>query len=161
MTTTPFDDHIAFDRRWSHCDPTTKHALAEADPLLFVADHIPSGERREGSVAVALSSHDGQSALMVVSDAPVQPPDIECLALLSNAIERSGGGVRTLGIVHHRRGGHGITDLDRRWALALTAVCTAFDIRPLGVLARLYTGDIVRVPLPDVLPSDYFDALES
>lgn len=67
------------------------------------------------------------------------------------------GGVRTLGIVHHRRGSRGIAD--RRWALALKAMCTAFDIEPLGVMARLYGGELVRVPLPEVLPTNYCGAM--
>lgn len=44
--------------------------------------------------------------------------------------------------------------------LALTAVTRAFEIEPLGVMARLFTGELVTVPLPDVLPSDYLDHME-
>jgi len=35
----------------------------------------------------------------------------------------------------------------------------AFNIEPMGVIARLYGGTLVRVPLPEVLPSDYFEAM--
>lgn len=159
MTTTPFDDPIAFDRRWVKANPEAKAALTKDDPLLFLADHISIDDRREGSVALALISRDGQSTLAVIPDGPEQPSDLECLAFLGNSIEKIPGGVRTLGIVHHRRGSRGIADVDRRWALALKAVCTAFDIEPMGIIARLYGGELVRVPLPDVLPSDYFEAI--
>lgn len=64
-----------------------------------------------------------------------------------------------MGFVHHRRGGLGVTDTDRRWALALRAVCDAFDIRPFGVIARLYAGELEHVPVPSLLPADYFDEL--
>lgn len=30
----------------------------------------------------------------------------------------------------------------------------------MGVFARLYGGELVRVPLPEVLPSDYFEAMD-
>ena len=159
MTRTPFDDPIAFDRRWVKANPEAKAALTEADPLLFLADHISIYDRREGSVALAITSRNGQSTLAVIPDGPPQPSDMECLALLGNAIERIPGGVRTFGIVHHRRGSRVVADVDRRWALALKAVCTAFDIEGLGVMARLYGGELVRVPLPGVLPEDYFEAL--
>lgn len=159
MTTTPFDDPTAFDRRWVKANPEAKASLTQAEPLLFIADHISIADRREGAVALALIARDGQSTLAVVPDAPPQPSDMECLALLGNSIERIPGGVRSLGLVHHRRGSRGIADIDRRWALALKAVCTAFDIESLGVMARLYSGELVRVPLPDVLPADYFEAM--
>lgn len=116
MTTTPFDDPIAFDRRWTRVQPHARSLRAQAEPLLFIADHISIYDRREGSVAVALTFHDGQSTMIVVPDGPP-----------------------------HR---------------ALTAVTRAFEIEPLGVMARLFTGELVTVPLPDVLPSDYLDHME-
>lgn len=160
MTKTPFDDPIAYDRRWVKANSEAKAALTASEPLLFLADHISTYDRREGCVALALIPHDGQPTLAVVPVAPAQPSDLECLAFLGNSIETIPGGVHTLGIVHHRRGSRGICDVDRRWALALTAVCTAFDIEPLGVMARLHSGELVRVPLPDVLPEDYLEAMD-
>lgn len=159
MTTTPFDDPLAFDRNWLKADPQAKESLAKADPLLFVADHISSYDRKEGAVALAVTSCDGQPTLIVVPDGPNQPSDAQCLTLLGNAIERTPSGVRSLGVVHHRRGSSALGDVDQRWALALKAVCTAFDIESLGVMARLYSGELVRVPLPDVLPADYLEAM--
>ena len=159
MTKTPFDDPIAFDRNWFKADPQAKDSLAKADPLLFVADHISIHDRKEGAVALSVTSRDGQSTLIVVPDGPTHPSDAQCLALLGNAIERTPSGVRALGIVHHRRGLNAVCDVDQRWALALKAVSTAFDIEVLGVMARLYSGELVRVPLPDVLPADYFEGM--
>ncbi len=160
MTTTPFDDPIAFNRRWTRVQPQARSMRAQAEPLLFIADHISICDRREGSVAVALTFDDGQSTMIVVPDGPPNPSDADCLVLLDTAIERSPSDVRSLGIVHHRRGTRAIADVDRRWALALTAVTRVFEIEPLGVMARLFTGDLVTVPLPDVLPSDYLDHME-
>lgn len=160
MTTTPFDDPIAFDRNWLKADPQAKESLAKADPLLFVADHISSYDRKEGAVALAVTSRDGQSTLIVVPDAPAQPSDAQCLALLGNAVERTPSGVHALGIVHHRRGSRAVSHVDKRWALALKAVSTAFDIEALGVMARLYSGEVVRVPLPEMLPVDYFEGMD-
>lgn len=159
MTRTPFDDPTAYDRRWVKASPEAKASLSKSDPLLFLADHISVCDRRQGSVALALVAQNGQSTLAIIPDGPEWPSDMECLALLGNSIEKIPGGVRSLGIVHHRRGARSIADVDRRWALALKAVCTAFDIEPLGIIARLYGGQLVRVPLPDVLPSDYFEAM--
>ena len=73
MTRTPFDDPIAFDRRWVKANPEAKAALTEADPLLFLADHISIYDRREGSVALAITSRDGQSTLAVIPDGPPAP----------------------------------------------------------------------------------------
>lgn len=159
MTKTPFDDHAAFNRLWIDSDRQTRDSLIKADPLLFIADHISSYDRKEGAIALAITALDGQSTLAVVPDGPPNPSDMECLALLDTAIERTPSGVRSLGLVHHRRGSSAVCDVDRRWALALKAISTAFDIEPMGVIARLYSGEIVRVPLPEVLPADYLEAM--
>ena len=159
MTTTPFDDPIAFDRRWGHLDPAARTALADADPLMFLADHLPVADRREGCIAIAVRCGEGPSPLIVIPDGPANPTDVECATVIGLAYERLNGDVTSIGIVHHRRGGVGITDVDRRWALALRAVCEAFSIEPLGVMARLRSGAVVRVPLPDVLPADYIEGL--
>lgn len=159
MTTTPFDDPIAFDRRWGRLDATARATLADADPLMFLADHLPVADRREGSIAIAVQCGEGPSPLIVIPDGPANPTDVECATVIGLAYERLGSDVTRIGIVHHRRGGVGITDVDRRWALALRAVCDAFSIEPLGVMARLRSGALVRVPLPEVLPGDYIDSL--
>ena len=155
MTTTPFDDPTAFDRRWANVDSRAIGKLASADPLLFIADHIQVSDRREGTVAVALRLFAGQSSMLVVPDAPPNPSDAQCLTLLGQAIEGSPNPACALGVVHHRRGSSVVSDSDRRWALALKAVSMAFDVEPLGVMARLYDGGLVRVPVPDELPVDY------
>lgn len=104
---------------------------------------------------------------MCIPDAPPDPSDTDCLALLGKAIQGvadpdadqgAGHTVRALGIVHHRLGRRGVADSDRRWALALKAVSLAFGIEPIGVMARLYDGCLVRVDVPHVLPGDYLPA---
>ena len=159
MRRTPFDDHIAFNRRWGNPDSSSWKALADADPLLFVADHISSRDRREGSVALALTRWDEPSMLIAIPDAPRDPSDRDCLTAIGAAVERTSGRIRDMGIVHHRRGGVGITDVDRRWALALKVVSIAFDFSPIGVMARLHSGGLVRVALPEVVPEDYMEGV--
>jgi hypothetical protein len=159
MTTTPFDDPIAFNRRWGSLDASARTALADSDPLMFLADHLPVADRREGCIAIAVQCGQGPSPLIVIPDGPAHPTDVQCATVIGTAYERLNSDATGLGIVHHRRGGVGITDTDRRWALALRAVCDAFSIEPLGVMARLRSGALVRVPLPDVLPGDYIDGL--
>lgn len=155
MTPTPFDDYAAFDRRWSDSD--RRHALAEADPLLFVADHIPSRDRRAGSIALCILPIDGPSTLALIPDGPLIPSDTDCLMLLSRAA--AGGNLRGLGVVHHRLGGPDVTDVDRRWALALKATSLALDFEPIGILARLHSGELVHVDVPDVLPAEYLSTI--
>jgi hypothetical protein len=130
MTTTPFDDPIAFHRRWGHPDVSHLHALATSDPLLFAADHVMSGDRRVGSVALCVALRQGPTGLICIPDAPPDPTDTDCLALLGTAIQGVSDpdadhgahhAVRALGIVHHRLGRRGASDSDRRWALALKA----------------------------------------
>ena len=167
MTITPFDDPIAFHRRWGHPDVSHLHALATSDPLLFAADHVMSGDRRVGSVALCVALRQGPTGLICIPDAPPDPTDTDCLALLGTAIQGVSDpdadqgthhAVRALGIVHHRLGRRGASDSDRRWALALKAMSLAFGIEPIGVMARLYDGSLVRVDVPDVLPGDYLPA---
>lgn len=159
MTTTPFDDHTGFDRRWGHPDRSRMHALADADPLLFAADHISIYDRRVGSVALCILLQRGPSAIACIPDGPPDPADTDCLVLIGNAVMRMGEEVRAMGVVHHRVGGTHVTDLDRRWALALKAASMALDFEPIGVLARLYSGALVRVPIPTVLPAEYMGDL--
>ena len=153
MTHTPFDDLDAFDRRWS--DRSRIRALADADPLLFVADHVMSVDRREGTVALHIATDHGPPALMVITDCPPDPRDRDCSVLLSSAVSGIPEAVRALGLVHHRLGGPDVSDLDRRWAEALKAASYAHGFEPIGVIARLYDGSLVRVPVPEVLPEDY------
>ena len=155
MTHTPFDDLDAFDRRWS--DRSRMRALADADPLLFVADHVMSVDRREGTVALHIATDHGPPTLLVIPDGPPDPRDRDCAVLLSNVVSGIPDAVSALGLVHHRLGGPDVSDLDRRWAEALKAASYAHGFEPIGVIARLYDGSLVRVPVPEVLPEDYAD----
>jgi len=155
MAHTPFDDLDAFDRRWS--DRSRIRALADADPLLFLADHVLSGDRREGAIALHISLADGETVLAIISDGPPNPCDRDCALVLVNASAGMPETVTAMGVVHHRLGGPGVSDLDRRWAEALKAVSCAHGFEPIGVIARLYDGSLVRVPVPEVLPEDYAD----
>ena len=155
MTHTPFDDLDAFDLRWS--DRTRIRELSEADPLLFVADHVMSVDRREGTVALHIATDHGPPTLLVIPDGPPDPRDRDCSVLLSSVVSGIPEAVRALGLVHHRLGGPDVSDLDRRWAEALKAASYAHGFEPIGVIARLYDGSLVRVPVPEVLPEDYAD----
>jgi len=150
MTHTPFDDLDAFDRRWS--DSSRMRALADADPLLFVADHVMSVDRREGTVALHIATEHGPPTLLVIPDGPPDPRDRDCAVLLSNVVSGTPEAVSALGLVHHRLGGPNVSDLDRRWAEALKAVSCAHGFEPIGVIARLYDGSLVRVPVPESCP---------
>lgn len=155
MTHIPFEDTLAFDARWS--DQGRMRELAAADPLLFAADHVMLADRSEGSIALHVALRDGPSTLACITGGPKDPPDRDCVAVLGDAVHRLGGRVTEMGVVHHRLGGPGVTDLDRRWAEALKAASMAFGFRPLGVMARLYDGSLVRIDVPPFLPEDYID----
>ena len=154
-----FDDPGAFRRRWSHLSPAQLRAESLRDPLLFAADHISIYDRRVGSVALCILLQRGPSAIACIPDGPPDPADTDCLVLIGNAVMRMGEEVRAMGVVHHRVGGTHVTDLDRRWALALKAASMALDFEPIGVLARLHSGALVRVPIPTVLPAEYMGDL--
>ena len=159
MTPTPFDDPDRFEQRWGHISPDERHSLADADPLLFVADHMSTHDRRVGSLALCMLPVGSPPTLAVIPDGPPLPRDEDCLMLLGNVAELMGANLRGLGVVHHRLGSTEITDVDRRWALALRASSLALGFDAIGVLARLYTGEIVRVGIPDVLPADYLSTV--
>ena len=38
-------------------------------------------------------------------------------------------------------------------------VSIAFDFSPIGVMARLHSGGLVRVALPQVVPEDYMEGV--
>ena len=142
-----YDDPHAYHRRWDRLDPDAVHRAAERDPLLFVADHVSTADRRAGSVAVHVRTHEGASMMILIADGPAEPTDEECVACLATVVERIGcDAVRALGVVHHRRGRPHIVDHDRRWQSALDDVCRYYAIEQVGVLARTESGAIVRPP---------------
>ena len=146
MTSRPaYDDPHAYHRRWERLDPEAVHRAAESDPLLFVADHVSTADRRAGSVAVHVRRHGGAPMMILIADGPVDPIDDDCVTRLATVVERIGKeGVAALGVVHHRRGRTHVVDLDRRWQRALDDVCHYYDIDEVGVLARTESGAIIR-----------------
>jgi len=148
-----YDDPHAYYRRWERLDPEAVHRAAESDPLLFVADHVSTADRRDGSVAVHVRTHGGAPLLILIADGPVDATDEECVACLATVVERIGKeSVAELGVVHHRRGRTHLVDLDRRWQRALDDVCRYYDIDGVGVLARTESGAIVRPTVPRIAP---------
>ena len=141
-----YDDPHAYHRRWDRLDPDQLHAAADRDPLLFVADHVPCTDRRDGALAIHVGTDDGGSQVILVPDAIIDPDDGACVTLLATVVERLGPDrVIALGLVHHRRGRAHIIDLDRRWQEALDAVCHYYAVGAVGVLARTESGAIVRM----------------
>ena len=122
-------------------------------PLGFVADHLLSGDRRTGSVAVLLDAGpDGPRSIHLVHDAPLDPDVDQCRAILDRVAERAvalrrGARRARLGVVHHRTGDAVVIDLDARWAQALHDVTADAGLGVLGVAARTESGALVRVPL--------------
>lgn len=164
MTTTPFDDPTAYDRRWTRRSREHVHRLAQRDPLLFVADHITVRDRAAGLVAVQADlGLDLPPVMILIADGPLEPDDDACLNLLAGVVERidreyrRGPAVDTdeheyetcihaLGLVTHRTGRPVVSDGDRAWARALDAVARWCDFEPVGVLTRTESGALVRVP---------------
>lgn len=159
---TPFDDPAAFDRRWSRLTEAETHIESRRDPLLFIADHLLTTDRRPGSLAIHLEiGPDHDPMVIVMADGPAYPPVEDCLVVLARAVEavresEADSGdfddgscpVRRLGLVTHRTGGLATLDVDRRWLEALTIVCNNEQIESLGLLVRLRSGALVRVPYP-------------
>lgn len=155
-----YDDPAAFDRRWGRCTPAQVSALAQEDPLLFLADHLPVSDRRAGCLVIQADLGPAYPPMMIVmNDGPPRPDVDECLAALVTIVERidaeSGHGVSSddgetcvhrLGLVFHRTGGNEIEDVDRAWAQALDGAARWYGLEPVGVLIRTARGHLVRVP---------------
>lgn len=141
-----YDDPHAYHRRWERLDPDAVHRAAERDPLLFVADHVSTADRRAGSVAVHVRTAGGAPMIILIADGPADPTDDDCVTCLATVVERIGHeAVDELGVVYHRRGRPHIIDLDRRWQQALEDVCHYYDVEPVGVVTRTESGAIVRL----------------
>lgn len=147
MTTTPFDDPVAFDRRWPR-DDAIRNARADADPLLFVADHVMVADRRPGSLAFHASfGSDSPPGLIVIPDAPEELTTEQRYEFLEMVAENlcATGPLEGLGLVHHRMGPASITEIDAEWFRALMTSCGKRGVLCLGVIARTYSGAIVRL----------------
>ncbi|MEK9662998.1 MAG: hypothetical protein VW082_00105 [Candidatus Nanopelagicales bacterium] len=146
-TTTPFDDPIAFDERWPRNDEV-RNARADEDPLLFVADHVMLADRCPGSLAIHAEFSDGSpSAMIVISDAPEDCPEEERRTFLGNVAQvlSISAPIAGLGLVHHRMGPSSITESDAEWSRILQQTCEQVDANYVGVIARTYSGSIVRL----------------
>jgi len=152
-TRTPYDDVVASERRWGHLRPDEIDTAARADPLRFLADHIPGRDREQG--ALALFGDLGPIAepvLVTVHDAPSDPTVEECALLVwrfADYVDRTrmarGEDHFGIGLVHHRVGSTVVCDLDRRWLLALEALAPEFGYSIVGVMARTEAGALVNV----------------
>lgn len=164
MKRPPFDDPRSFTRRWSRLTPREFREESHRDPLLFVADHLSILDRRAGAIAIhAEVGHDLPPALILISDGPVAPREEDCLGLLATVVANLQASVeemefdipegecavRRLGVVTHRVGTRAVHDIDRRWMRALALLSAALGIEALGVLVRIRSGDLVRVPLTE------------
>lgn len=156
-----FDDPHAYARRWGHKTREQVSQLSQADPLLFLADHISVTDRRVGALAFMVDlGMDRPPTMILVKDGPEDPDVDECLTMLINVVQRAdsefGPGaldvdrgethVQRLGVVAHRTGAPSIQQRDRAWAQALDGAARWFDLEPVGVVVRTATGAIVRVP---------------
>ena len=152
IPSTPYEDATAYLRRWRQYEPGD--AIPRAVLPVFVADHVPLADRREGCVVFF---HDGGGdrppVLAVVPDGPSDPTEEECLGMVTGYLTRiagydgSGdlGGLR-VGLLLHRRGPARVTDLDRRWRRAVDDAASAVRISVLGVCARTWSGAVVAIP---------------
>lgn len=155
MTHSPFDDPIAFERRWGRANPAELSARATADPLLFAADHISVAEREAGIVIVLAHWANRPPTMVVIGGAPAAPTPEDCFGFLGSVYlrlidttEHTALPMTKLGVVVHRDGGYHLNAVDRGWARALTELCDSAGIEPIGVMVRTRAGSIVRVPVP-------------
>ena len=175
MKRPPFDDPGAFRRRWSHLSPDQVHAQSLRDPLLFAADHLPLDDRHEGTVMVVAELRDTPAPIVVViPDGPAAPAEEDCLGFLARVVARLDDvaaeatgddvdlyddpwpdgsaepppttSVLRLGIVIHRLGSPTVSDIDRVWMRALGLICVALGMEVIGVVSRIRSGSLVRVP---------------
>lgn len=152
IPSTPYDDATAYLLRWRQYEPGD--AISRAVLPVFVADHVPLADRREG--CVVFFNDGGRNrppVLVVVPDGPSDPTEEECLGMVAGYLTRIAGydesadlsGLR-VGLVLHRRGPARVTDLDRSWRRAVDDAASALRISVLGVCARTWSGAIVAVP---------------
>lgn len=155
-----YDDPHAYRRRWSRLSPAGVARLADADPLLFVADHIALAERKDGVIAFHVELTGERQLVVLVTPGPTAPSVEECRSAVIGTIARLGEDyedpgddtglppVLALGIVVHRRGPVHVTPLDRRWSAALHAGCAYWDVESRGVLVRTESGAVIRPSMP-------------
>ncbi len=159
-----FDDPVAYERRWGRLTRDQEFESAASDPLLYLADHMALDDRRPGAIGLFSDLPEIHPTWVVIPDGDPDLDEQGCFNAIAAFVaklcedngldterastEEIGRFIGTFGMVHHRRGGHHVTDLDRWWASAVAKVCLGLGIEPLGVIARTQSGAIVRVPLP-------------
>ena len=147
----PYEDEVGYQNRWGGLSRSATDELAHSDPLTFVADHLPHGDRREGSVVVLLEPVGfGSPLVSVIADAPVNPSAEECYRLLWPFATAAGqarptDGRAMIGVIHHRRGPAVSGVLDQRWLAAVQQAAQEAGIEVLGVLARTDSGALIPV----------------
>jgi len=152
QTHIPYDTPAAADRWWDRLTPDERSAAVDADPLRFLADHLLMSDRCEGSLALYGDFGPGTPALpLVLHDAPTDPTVDECgmtvwrfAEALGHLRDEAGADHVRLGMIHHRTGPSSVTDLDRRWLIALDALAPRLGYEVLGVLARTERGALVE-----------------
>lgn len=173
MTDVSYDDITAYERRWVHPGPAQVSALQQAQPLLFVADHLSIHDRHDGSLGVYTRTANGQPLIIVIPDLAPSPDANACLRAVLGIADRlvrqlgldlddvdwSTPPFVALGLVPHRRGRAYVSDLDRHWAQALADVCSWINVQPVGVLTRTESGALVPVPIPAPREPEVLDAI--
>lgn len=173
MTHDSYDDITAYERRWVRPAPEQASALRQAQPLLFVADHLSIHDRHDGSLGVYACMPKGQPLIIVIPDLEPGPDANACLRAVLGIADRlvrqlgldlhdvdwSTPPFVALGLVPHRRGRACVSDLDRNWAQALADVCSWIHVQPVGVLTRTESGALVPVPIPAPREPDALDAI--
>lgn len=175
MTTTPFDDPTAYDARWGRLNESQRRLAADADPLLFLADHVSVGERVAGTVVIHVRLTDPDERMaMIVDGGPTDPDEADCIGLIVTALSKLGAGdpfddgqsvvtmegatfppdafapprcpVLEMGLIIHRDGPAEIDPIDRVWAEVLDTIAEIYEFTSLGVVTRTRCGAIVRMP---------------
>jgi len=146
-----YGNHAEYIGRWAGLTDAELLAASNADPLRFVADHIPAYDRRAGSVAVLIDLGSGMGlSVSVIADAPSNPTPRDCRALLDVFLKvaehyRREGLSPAIGLLHHRVGGAHMNSLDRRWAKATAELAGDAGIPVLGIAARTESGMLVTI----------------
>lgn len=147
----PYEDEDGYERRWGGLSKVATDAKSHADPLTFIADHLPHGDRTEGSVVVLLDpAGQGQPLVNVISNSPRNPTAQDCYRLLWPFAQTLGrlcpsGSGATIGLIHHRTGPAVTGPLDRRWWLAVQQAAEEHGLEVLGVMARTASGALLPI----------------
>jgi len=151
IPSTPFEDFTAYMRRWGRYQ--SGDPVRPEDLPVFMADHVPLADRREGSIAFFCDGTGGRSQLFAfVHGGPAEPSAEECRVQVARYLTRVAAGDESVdltglgfGLIVHRRGSTTVCDLDRRWRRAADDVADALGLTVLGVCARTWSGAIVAV----------------